>query len=117
MMIESGRAVGARRPNAPYRGYFSDGSFRIGHLPHGEFTLIAIIPSTDPSHSQGIIADSFRHEFERFTLIYTFDNTEKVHRFREGDVNGFLAKADAETREALARRRPGASSGVVRKGQ
>ena len=85
-------------------------------IPYGEFVLIAIIPSTNPSYSQGIVVDAFRMEFERFTFIYDIGIDKRARHFSEAEVSEFLGKADRETREALSRSMSfGAGAGVVRR--
>jgi hypothetical protein len=81
----------------------------------GKFTLVGVLPSTDPAYTQGIIVDQFRKEFESFTFFATYAGQQFKRRFSKSEVEQFLEKADRETREAVNRLPAGMSSGVVRK--
>lgn len=71
--------------------------------PQANFILISVIPSTDPSHTRGIVVDKFREEFKRFTLIFEHDGKQIVRHFSETEIEGFITSADRATRKALAK--------------
>lgn len=69
--------------------------------PHGDFQLTKFLPSSDQRYTNGMVLDSFRVAFRRFTLVFECNGTQYVKHFSEQEVFHFLSVADRATREAL----------------
>jgi hypothetical protein len=71
---------------------------------HRKFFLVATLPSRDERHSSGIVAEAFRADFPKFTLVVELESVRPyIVSFSEADVDALLAQGERANRDALKR--------------